>query len=363
MAESQSTISLLYELIRISLGQAQSFCAPPSEDQWPVLMEMASKQSILPALFTGIERLPEEQLPPKVVYKQWFALTDRTETLSGHHEECAEKISRDFAAAGFRSCILKGRTAAALYPVPTRRTNGDIDIWVDGGVKRVLPYIQAHYPTRDIVYHHAEIKAFDKPGVEVHFTPTWMFNPVLNARLQRYFREQAPLQTGFPDGERPYCSPDLGFDLVYQMIHIYRHLFAEGIGMRHLMDYFLVLRASGESERQAALALFKRLRMERFCAAVMWVMQEVFALPREYMLCDPQPRYGRTLLAEIILSGNFGKYDPRIDWSKYGSDLGQFVSKISRQSRFLTSYPSEILWSPAFKIWHYAWRFRKNRKH
>ena len=352
--------SLLFELIRISFGDADAFATAPSPQQWGDLMEEASRQSILPALFTGIERLPSHQAPPREILMQWFVLTDRTETLSAHHEECAARISAAFADAGFRSCILKGRSAAALYPVPSRRSNGDIDIWADGGISTVLPFIEAHYPTRNVVYHHAEIKAFDSPSVEVHFTPTWMFNPVLNSRLQRYFRAQAPLQTGFPDGEHPFRSPSPGFDAVYQMIHIYRHFFDEGVGLRHLCDYCLVLKACGKEERDDAMSLFGRLRMKRFAGAVMWVMQEVFSLPREHMLCAPDERYGKVLLDEVMLAGNFGKYDPRVEWSSHTSDLDRFITKIRRQARFVTSYPSELLWSPFFKIWHWSWRKTKN---
>ena len=129
---------------------------------------------------------------------------------------------------------------------------------------------------------------------------------------------------------------------VYLLVHIYRHLFDEGIGLRQLLDYHFVLRQPcSEAEREEAVRCLERLHLKRFAGAVMYVLQTVFGLEDEHLLVPPSSGRGQRLLAEIMKAGNFGQHDERM---------------VSRNMGFLTDYPGEVLWSPLFKIWHYAWR-------
>lgn len=58
--------------------------------------------------------------------------------------------------------------------------------------------------------------------------------------------------------------------------------------------------------------LFRKFGMERFVGAVMWIMQEVFWLERECLLCEPDEKEGRYILGEVMAGGNFGHHDERI---------------------------------------------------
>ena len=152
-------------------------------------------------------------------------------------------------------------------------------------------------------------------------------------------------------------TPSIAFNRVYILVHIYRHLFHEGIGLRQLLDYYFVL-AQGftEEEREATMCTLRSLRMQRFTAAVMWVLQEVYGMDDRYLLTQPDEREGRFLLSEIMLAGNFGQYDERLQHERGESALHWGLRKVKRNFRFVRSYPSEVLWSPLFKLWHWVWR-------
>ena len=98
--------------------------------------------------------------------------------------------------------------------------------------------------------------------------------------------------------------------------------------------------------------------MYRFARAVMYVEQEVFGLDEEHLLVQPSEFYGRRLLEEIMLAGNFGQYDLRIKRQKDETHWHKFNRKVTRNFHFLTDYPEEVIWSPLFKMWHYQWRKR-----
>ena len=158
-------------------------------------------------------------------------------------------------------------------------------------------------------------------------------------------------------------TPTLAFNRVYILVHIYRHLFHEGIGLRQLLDYYFVLHQGfTEEERTETMRTLRSLRMQRFTAAVMWVLQEVFAMDDRYLLTAPNEEEGRFLLSEIMLAGNFGHYDERIKRSAKVTEWGLFCRRVGRNLRFLRSYPSEVLWSPFFKLWHAVFRFAEVKR-
>ena len=96
----------------------------------------------------------------------------------------------------------------------------------------------------DIRYHHLET-TLDGVPVELHFFPGIMNNPIYNARLQKWFKLNADLQcsnvVSLPDGIGEIAIPTTAFNVVYQLTHLYHHFFDEGIGMRQIIDYFLVV--------------------------------------------------------------------------------------------------------------------------
>jgi hypothetical protein len=146
---------------------------------------------------------------------------------------------------------------------------------------------------------------------------------------------------------------------VYILVHIYRHLFEEAIGLRQLLDYYFVLQQGfTEVEHEETLRTLRSLGMMRFTRAVMWVLQEVFGMPDRYLLTSPDAKEGRFLLDEIMLAGNFGKHDERMQRAAGEGTFRWGLRKVLRNFRFVRSYPSEVLWSPIFKVWHLFWRIR-----
>ena len=96
--------------------------------------------------------------------------------------------------------------------------------------------------------------------------------------------------------------------------------------------------------------------MKEFAGAVMFVLQKVFAMPSEYMLCAPDANRGEFLLNEIMLAGNFGKYDSRNVIAANEGYLRRFVRRQKRFVRFMSQYPSEVIWAPYFSVKQRVWR-------
>lgn len=266
------------QLTQISLGFRTRFDVAPDEAQWWAILAEAEKQKLKSFLFTGVDRLEDDQVAPFKPRSRFTAEAFRIAGKNAAMDHCAAEVSRMLSEQGRASCVLKGQGAAMLYEHPERRQCGDIDIWVEGDTPQTIALLKAHWPVGNVVYHHADVKMIEGAEVEVHFHPTWMNDPFADRRLQRWFEDRAG--KGFCNfrEEKGFRVPDTTFNLVFSLVHIFRHIFYEGIGMRQLVDYCHILMHSTPEERREAYEFLKSIHLQRFCAALMWVMRDCLGM-------------------------------------------------------------------------------------
>lgn len=353
----ESDIKAFFRLIQISMGVAEQFDTAPDARQWQQLLDESRRQTLTGIIYGGLNRLPQTQRPPKAVLINWHAEASRIQSRNRLLDHVCVWASTRFQKEGFPGVILKGQANSRLYPDSSLRIAGDVDIWLQGSRDAVLGYVLRRFPKQRVQWHEVEFPVRSDAVIEVHTTPSFLFCPADNRRLQRFYQahSQAVLQHRMALPEGDVSTPTPLVDLVFQLTHIYRHLFYEGIGLRQLMDYYYLLRTpEAQSCRQEAFAVIQSLHMERFCRAVMWVLEYVYLLPQTEMLALPDEHEGRFLLDEIMRAGNFGRYDER-NKMKAGA-WGNFWQITGRNLRFLRSYPREVLWNPPYRIAQFAWR-------
>ena len=330
---------------------------------WTGLHGFAQKQSLLGVVFRGVCRAGEAGArPPRELMMQWLAESEQIRRRNMLLNEVAVELSHRFAHDGFRSCILKGQGNALMYPDPYSRTPGDIDIWLEGGRRKVLDYVRKSDPKANLQYHHVDYPPVRGVGVEVHFMPSFFSNPFQNRRMQDYFRQFADGQfrhtVTLPDTEGTVCVPTDSFNLVFQMTHIMRHLFDEGIGLRQLMDYYYLLKKGHTPQvREEAAKRIGHVGMTRFARGLMYVLQSVFALEDECLLTPPDGQLGKVILGEVLRGGNFGRHDDRLSPDSE-SGIGFTMSVMRRLPGLFRYFPMECLFRPLFLAWYPIWKLR-----
>lgn len=349
-----------FDLIKVAIGNKKSLSGNPTPNEWKEIYILAKKQTLIGILFGALDKLPIEQRPPKTLLMQWFAATEAIQENNSQVNADAVKMCKIIREYGLRCVVLKGQGIATYYPEPSLRQCGDIDLWIEGGAKKVIEYIRSNGKIKSVTYIHIDYKAPVSTEVEVHYRPTFLYNPIYHKRLSQYFNEQNELfenSVELPDGSGKIYVPTLEFNRYYVLQHIYRHYFGEGIGLRQLLDYYYVLLKGGtEESKQRTINLFKRTGMFKFVGATMWVLQQVFGMDDQYLLCTPHEKAGKQLLDEILLSGNFGKYDTRIDRKNHHKLLPRVYNYIKRNIRFVTGYPKEILFEIPMRTYMYVWK-------
>ena len=369
---------MCFDLLRFCIGSAKEIPGSLKEVDWKELYAIAKKQALLGVLFHGIQRLPKALAPEQKLLMQWMVMAEMIRKQNIRLFQDSVKVCKNFENEGFANCILKGQGNALLYPDPYMRTPGDIDIYLAGGRKRVMQYINKVCPNQVMRYHHVDFPVM-KTAIEVHFTPSYMFFPIHNSRMQKWFKEvmgeQCNHRVSLPDGYGEIHVPQVSFNVIYILSHLYRHIFTEGIGLRQLLDYYFVLLKwhtdltnltdSNKSLPQMTLintdldALrhkLKYLGLWKFAQAVMFVMKEVFGLSEDRMIVPMDEREGRFLLDEIMRGGNFGQYDTRLGSKENEGKLHRYLRMSLRNLRFVKHYPTEALSEPLFRTWFALWK-------
>ena len=304
-----------------------------------------------------------------------------------------------------------------MYPNPYSRTPGDIDIWVEGGDKRVISFVRSISPHEKACYHHIEFPSYKGVEVEVHYRPSFLLCFRHNRKLQKYYervKEEQFSHRVMLGEQGEIAIPTVEFNIIFQLTHIYSHLMNEGIGLRQLLDYYYVLcdfykvyqnfsnpsvslskgsstfspspSSSGSGDVTALLGAqnryalrlsdhqrstpdcagwdrlgvlqkeLKELGLWKFAGGIMYIMQEVFGMPASRLIVPPNEMYGRFVLNEVLEAGNFGRHDAR---NRFGrSQLGHNLQRVYRDIRLVKFFPAEALCEPLFRTWHFFWRLK-----
>ena len=245
-------ITAFFAFLKYCLGYKGDMSRVITGMDWQELYSFASKQALLGLCFDGIERLGKEyseELKQNPIEREllmtWMGKAQQIRRQNMKVNAVASKLFSMLREDGMRCCVLKGQGNALMYPNPYSRTPGDVDVWIDASRERIMEYAQKKFELEDdIRLQHLET-SLDGVPVELHFFPCSMNNPIYHARLQKWFRRNADLQcshiVGLPDEAGDIAIPTTAFNVIYQLCHLYHHFFDEGIGMRQIIDYFLVV--------------------------------------------------------------------------------------------------------------------------
>ena len=318
---------MFFSLIRVWIGQQTKLPFVPSDNEWKHVLSLLQKHALQGIGFVAMQKLPREQWPPSDVTLTLTAYATKIKAKNVElNEECHEVVRR-MNHDGIEAVVIKGQSNWEHYPEGLReyRCAGDIDLWTKltndcgipiavqqgdaveyeyyKGVRGIIEYARLQCRLRGDksqfkpLYYHVEYHTDKGTEVEMHYRPSFLCSPIRNMRMQRWFKEQYDVclknkcQLGFP-----VLTPSV--NVVYQLVHLYRHVFEGGIGLRQLMDYYFALKVwhndvmeckdlqsqgmwseglgTPVMSNEEIMAVLRSFGMGKFAGAVMWVLNEVF---------------------------------------------------------------------------------------
>ena len=348
----EHSTSLFIELLQVALGTRDQMSRCPSSSEWEAMYREARRHCVVGVCLQALQKDDgqwgvDNGIPLDLKLK-WIGKGERISDTNHELNQQCKKLSDKLTASGYWNCILKGQGIALLYPNPYWRESGDIDIWVRGNRNSLVEMTRRISGRKEAVtYHHTSFHVFPDTVVELHFTPSWFFNPFRNRRLQRWFNTHYEVRT---DTEFPI--PTTAFNTLYILQHIYRHIFDDGIGLRQIIDYYYVLKEN----RGETIPDLKRFGLLPFARGLMWMMQQTLGLPKEWMIAVPDERLGEWLRNEILQAGNFGHNDHRFEGIERHTRTERFNWHIRQVLRRCRLFPSESLWEIPWRSGQFLWR-------
>lgn len=347
-----------FEVMQYALGNRKSLSHSFSEQEWSKVIETGRKHKMLSTVYYCIQKMKDEnpeQVPAisRQNMLRLVTLAEKTININEIKEEAGSEIVKRFESAGFNAKVLKGQANKEFYERMVKglfkyRSSGDIDLWV---WKK-----DSHYPIRSVIefckekyrgdmwrplYHHLSFNSYKGIEVEVHYRPSWMSCMKDNRRLQKFFEQ--------------YKAGDVSeetFQLVFQLAHIYQHLLSEGVGIRQLMDFYMIDSLTEGQEKKKMLTNFNLYDIYR---AVRYVNDYIF---RNIENHDDEKRRGQHLLEEVMRGGNFGAYNESEQYKALHGKRGvrRNIAKWRHLWEMVLLYPSEVISEPLFRLYHALWR-------
>ena len=250
-----------------------------SEEQWLQFYRLSAKQGILAIVYDVLSRLPAECQPPRNIKLQWALGAEAIENRYEMQRKTSALLARLFAEHDIKTVVMKGLAIGTYYPNPAHRECGDLDCFLGEGYElgnQICEQIGAKV-SRDY-YKDATIK-YRGLLVENHR----FFLPIRGSRkvkaLERHLREVVLRgRTSFvPDTQ--LIVPSADFNALFLTMHGLNHFLSEGIKLRHILDWALLLKAEQDNINWTEFYYWAdKMRMTRFADALTAISVEHFGL-------------------------------------------------------------------------------------
>ncbi len=219
---------------------------------WIAIYKLSQEQTVVAVIWDGIEKLPLELRPDKALSFKWYGFIVRNEQTNRAINSRVAEIFELYKSAGLHPILLKGAGIASLYHNPLRRGCGDIDIFVGGDeeceiandlVEDKLQGINLDKLEKKHKYdYHTMLKLPDGLTIENHTRFTSNFTPAITRRFENQLASWYPQNSGYADiAEQQIEVSPLDFNVQYIFIHMYRHFFSVGVGLRQICDWAVLI--------------------------------------------------------------------------------------------------------------------------
>lgn len=328
----------LLSLVQVAMGIPSRLPEPLSEEEWIAVRRLSEQHRLLAMAFIGMQQLDSDMQPSKSVQIEWALQSELIKKANERRDYLCRRAFVQLSENHIPCVVLKGQANCMNYPESLRayRQPGDIDLWVGRDLNTIVDYVYRWTrPKEGIRYNHVDFPVISDVPIELHYRPIFLCQPLRNCKVQRWLREQ--WERGPYVEYKDFQAADNRMNVTYHLLHLFRHLFEEGIAIRQIIDYIYVLRNYSVDCCDAEIMReIESFGLTRFAGGIMWMARQFD--PEVPILCQPDEREGRYLWKNLWEQHR---------WGKTRNDI-----------HLLRHYPGEALSEPIFRLWHAFWRLK-----
>lgn len=252
MREMISESRYLVHLLRCAIRDEQPQELPQSLSFGKVF-SLGRAHSVENIAYYSVSKL--DRKPEAALYREWELRCNMALTRDVNQSFAREEILDAFAQAGIRCLEVQGTKIKPFYPQPEYRTMADLDFIIDrenlGKAWQLLE--ELGYECED--NHGVEVDAFRAPNIniEVHseyFPASSAYHTVMRPPFA------SVEETGAYDVNELY---------IYNILHIAKHYFKKGCGLRQVLDVYYLNRHYGPVlNREYVASVFQKAGVVEF---------------------------------------------------------------------------------------------------
>lgn len=235
----------LFQLLRVALTGDCRVCMP-TEIDWTRLIHIANTQGVAAIAFDGLQKLTEATTYEphglgKMEKLKWFAASQSIERSHERQLTSASELSRLWHTNGIRTLVLKGFAFASYYPLPCHRPASDMDCYLCGRYEagnKVVELLGIRVDRED--YRHSTFM-FKDVYVENHKICTTVRGLPQRKRFEASLRSLLENEKTQFIGNSFLEKPCDRFNALYFLQHAHRHFLREGITLRHICDWAMII--------------------------------------------------------------------------------------------------------------------------
>jgi len=311
---------------------------------WSGVIALASRQGVVALCLEAVEFLPEKVIPKQFLL-HWIGLAEMQRNQYEQAWRVACKLDKLWATNGIHATVLKGRSIAKFYPVPSHRYSCDLDVFIGSEWGNACKLLEGRgIRLEHEVYKEVEF-TLDNVYVECHryITPLrgnkhlkefeYYLRSLLNCEPKEYF-----------EGTTLVCPP-LMFIVMLFIEHALGDLLHGHLMLKHIVDWVALRRQSVDWD--AFHAKCKTFKFDNFLPLID-ALADVVEGKMDYH--DLQPSY-REVFDEI-----FKKSEAKSSRSWFRRRVELFFSILRNGKKYqqfgYTSMPSFLfnsVWTYFFK--------------
>lgn len=343
------TEKALYCLLMVALTEDASVSMPSGVD-WNELYALVRTQGIASIAMQGLQTLMDirDYKPSGVDVKtklKWYGLAKTIENTHEKQLQSAKDLAKIWHEKGIRILVLKGFAFADYYPIPSQRPASDMDCYLCGKYEEgngVIEKLGIKVARED--YRHSTFQYKDV-FIENHKICTTVRGGKQRRLFERYLRsllENEPTRLLKDSCLEIPCDR---FNALYFLQHSHRHFLREGITLRYICDWAMILKNANcfdpdfwktceKNDLQSFAESLTRLAYIVCGVKASWIrgdvklyIQDSMLLWDCYHIADNAIKYGNNLKAHIQIVKNM----LRMRW-KY-----RYFSKRSMEKELISS--------------------------
>lgn len=243
---------MLFALLRSSLHE----CAPEAAcfegataDVWKRCYHLACAQGVMALAWDGVMRLPAQLLPPKAIKIMWATAVEAYEQRYLRYCHVADELSALYTDHGIATMQLKGVGLSTLYPVPSHREGGDIDVYTYSLDPTRLSHAEANALADQLMIdrgievnmEYSKHSEFYYRGIPIENHKTFLNvdeAPIFVHSERVLHQYMSPTMTALPVGQ--VLTPSVPFNTLFLAFHAARH-YGSGLALHHLCDWAVLI--------------------------------------------------------------------------------------------------------------------------